>query len=42
MVIKREIQGQHFVQKGGTTAFREYSTSVRAAARQAFQKGRTL
>lgn len=41
MVIKREIQGQHFVQKGGTTAFRVYENTVRAAARQAFQKSKT-
>lgn len=41
MVIKKEIQGQHFVQKGGTTAFRVYEQSVLAAARQAFRKSNT-
>jgi hypothetical protein len=36
LVISREIEGQHFVQKGGTQGFRQYRTSVLAAARQAF------
>lgn len=36
LVIKHEIHGQHFVKKGGTTAFREYSNTVLAAARRAF------
>ena len=34
--IGREIHGQHFVQRGGTEAFREYRSSVLAAARRAF------
>lgn len=36
LVITREIEGQHFVQKGGQAGFRQYRTSVLAAARQAF------
>lgn len=36
LVISREIEGQHFVQRGGTQGFRQYRTSVLAAARQAF------
>ena len=36
LVITREIEGQHFVQKGGEAGFRQYRTSVLAAARQAF------
>jgi len=36
LVIKREIEGQHFVQKGGEQGFRVYRRSVLAAARQAF------
>jgi hypothetical protein len=36
--ISREIEGQHFVQKGGAEGFREYRQSVLAAARQAFRK----
>jgi hypothetical protein len=36
LVIRREIEGQHFVQKGGKEGFRQYRTSVLAAARQAF------
>lgn len=39
LVISKEITGQHFVQKGGQEGFREYQTSVLAAARLAF-KGR--
>lgn len=31
--IKREIRGQHFVQKGGEAGFREFRTTVLAAAR---------
>lgn len=38
IVIKREIQGQHFVQKGGQSGFRQYRSSVLAAARQAFSQ----
>ena len=34
--IRKEIEGQHFVQKGAEEGFREYRTSVRAAARAAF------
>jgi hypothetical protein len=41
MVINKEIEGQHFVKKGGTTAFRVYRGSVLAAARQAFRKSNT-
>lgn len=41
MVINKEIEGQHFVQKGGTTAFHVYRGSVLAAARQAFRKSNT-
>lgn len=37
--IRREIRGQHFVKKGGEQGFREYRSSVLAAARQAFRKG---
>jgi hypothetical protein len=36
LVITKEIKGQHFVQKGGQEGFREYRTSVLAAARRAF------
>jgi hypothetical protein len=36
--ISREIEGQHFVKKGGEQGFREYRESVLAAARQAFRK----
>ena len=39
IVIKREIQGQHFIQKGAQAGFRQYRQSVTAAARQAFRKG---
>ncbi len=38
MRIRREIQGQHFVQSGGTKGFRQYESSVLSAARQAFRK----
>lgn len=34
--ITNEIHGQHFVQQGGTKAFREYRVSVLAAAQRAF------
>lgn len=37
MVITREIEGQHFVQKGGQAGFRQYKPTVLAAARRAFQ-----
>lgn len=37
MVISREIEGQHFVQKGGQAGFRQYKPTVLAAARRAFQ-----
>ena len=36
--IGREIPGQHFVKKGGTKGFREYETSLLAAAREAFRR----
>lgn len=36
--ISREIQGQHFIKKGGEAGFRQYQSSVLAAARQAFRK----
>jgi hypothetical protein len=36
LVISREIEGQHFVRKGGQEGFHEYRRSVLAAARQAF------
>jgi hypothetical protein len=36
LVISREIQGQHMVRDGGQQGFRQYRTSVLAAARQAF------
>lgn len=39
IVIKREIKGQHFIQKGARAGFREYRRSVLAAARQSFRKG---
>ena len=39
IVIRREIEGQHFVKKGAEAGFREYRRSVLSAARQAFRKG---
>lgn len=42
MVIKREIQGQHFIQKGADAGFREYRTSVLAAARRELRKRKTI
>lgn len=42
LVIRKEIEGQHFIQKGAEAGFREYKTSVLAAAREAFRKGRSL
>lgn len=36
--ISREIEGQHFVKKGGTQGFRQYDRDVRAAARQHLRK----
>lgn len=39
IVIKREINGQHFVKKGAQTGFRQYRQSVLTAAREAFRKG---
>lgn len=36
--IRNEIQGQHFVKKGGEAGFRDYQNTVLAAARQAFRK----
>lgn len=39
IVIKNEIEGQHFVKKGAEEGFRHYRRSVLAAAREAFQKG---
>lgn len=38
ILIRREIEGQHFVKTGGENGFREYQQSVLAAARQAFRK----
>lgn len=40
IVIKREIQGQHFIQKGGESGFRQYRRSTLAAARSQFKAGR--
>ena len=37
--IRREIKGQHFIQKGAQAGFRHYRTKVLAAARQNFRKG---
>lgn len=37
--IKREIEGQGFVKKGSQEGFREYRTSVLAAARRHLQRG---
>lgn len=39
--IGREIEGQHFIQKGGQAGFREYKTGVLAAARSQLRKRRT-
>lgn len=39
IVIKREIEGQHFVKKGAEAGFRTYRQSVLAAARKSFRKG---
>lgn len=36
ITITKEITGAHFVQRGATEGFRDYRTSVIAAARQAF------
>lgn len=36
MHITRDITGQHFVRKGGQEGYREYRTSVLAAAQRAF------
>lgn len=36
LTISKEIEGQHFVQRGGQEGFREYRYSVIAAARRAF------
>lgn len=41
MTIKREIEGQHFIKKGAEEGFREYRTSVLAAARRELRKRRT-
>lgn len=38
IVIRREIQGQHFVRQGGQAGFREYRGSVLAAARQQLKR----
>lgn len=38
LYIGREIQGQHFVKRGGTEGFREYNDTVLAAARRAFTR----
>ena len=38
IVISREIEGKHFVRDGGVQGFREYRSSVRAAARSAFER----
>lgn len=37
--IRREIKGQHFIQKGAQAGFRQYQNQVLAAARQTFRKG---
>lgn len=37
MTIRREIKGQHFVQKGGQAGFRQYKKDTLAAARRAFR-----
>lgn len=36
LYISKEIKGQHFVRQGGEEGFRQYRTSVLAAARRAF------
>lgn len=41
MTIKREIEGQHFIKKGSEAGFREYQTSVLAAARRELRKRKT-
>lgn len=38
MVIRNEIVGQHFIQKGAEAGFRTYERSVLAAARETFRK----
>lgn len=42
IIIGQEIRGQHFVKRGAEAGFREYQSSVLAAARNAFRKGGTL
>jgi len=42
MRIRREIQGQHFIQKGADAGFREYQTTVLAAARRELRKRKTV
>lgn len=42
MRISREIRGQHFIQKGSDTGFRQYETDVLAAARRTFMKSGSL
>lgn len=42
MVIRREIEGQHFIKKGADAGFREYRTSVLAAARRELRKRKTV
>jgi hypothetical protein len=40
IVIQKEIEGQHFIRDGGRDGFREYRTSVLAAARAQLRKSR--
>lgn len=40
IIIRREIEPRHFVQKGGEEGFRVYRTSVLAAARREFRRPR--
>lgn len=40
IIIRREIEPRHFVQRGGAAGFRVYRTSVLAAARRTLRKGR--
>jgi hypothetical protein len=41
MVIRKEIEAQNFIQKGSEAGFREYQTSVLAAARRELRKRKT-
>lgn len=40
IVIEKEIEGQHFIQKGSTQGFQEYKKNVLAAARSQMRKKR--